>query len=218
VVRPAELDGLPWQGNRKECKRWLAAQKRSGLTVLTSANIETVKGMAISIGAFPLVQAGALNGMIERSLIWQDKETGLWLKARPDAIPSDSGDFTDIKTTQSVLYRDLQKSIGEFGYHQQAALTIEGARALDIEANSFTLIWVEKKPPYCVRAQQLKDEDVARGMKQNRWALRLFADCLQRNVWPGPGDDRDDAEYVDLPDWRRTQIDERLKFELREAA
>jgi hypothetical protein len=218
VVRPEMLEGLPWQGNRTDCKRWLKARKREGLTVLKATDVEIVKGMAISIGAFPLVQAGALNGLIERSLIWQDKETGLWLKARPDAIPNDSGDFTDIKTTLSVLYLDLQKSIGEFGYHQQAALTIEGARALDIEASSFTLIWVEKKPPYCVRAQQLKDEDILRGMKQNRTALRTFADCLHRGVWPGPGDERDDAEYVDLPEWRRKQIDERLKFELREAA
>jgi hypothetical protein len=218
VVRPETIEGEKWNGNRKECKRWLAARKREGFTVLTPANVEVIKGMAVSIGNFPLVRAGALNGMIERSFFWQDKETGLWLKARPDAIPSDSGDFTDIKTTPSVLYRDLQKSVGDFGYHQQAALTIEGARALDIEASSFTLIWVEKKPPYCVRAQQLKDEDIERGMKQNRWALRTFADCLASGVWPGPGDGRDDAEYVDLPDWRRKQIDERLIFELREAA
>lgn len=218
VVRPEMLDGEKWHGNRKECKRWLSAQKRAGLTVLTAANVETVKGMAISIGNFPLVQAGALNGLIERSFIWQDKETGLWLKARPDAIPSDSGDFTDLKTCNSVLYRDLQKSIGEFGYHQQAALTLEGARALDIPTNSFTLIWIEKKAPFCVRATQLRDDDILRGTQQNRAMLRIFADCLDRGVWPGPGDDRDDAEFIDVPDWRRTQIDERLKLQLREAA
>ncbi|MGY3130077.1 hypothetical protein ACVWZM_000759 [Bradyrhizobium sp. USDA 4501] len=218
VVRPETLDGEKWNGNRKECKRWLAAKKREGLTVVTVAQVEVIRGMAISLGAFPLVQAGALNGLIERSLIWKDKETGLWLKARPDVTPNASGDFTDLKTTPSVLYRDLQSSVATFNYHQQAALVLEGAMALGLEANSFTLIWVEKSPPYCVRAQQLKDDDIARGMKQNRAALRTFADCLASGVWPGPGDDRDDAEYVDLPDWKRKQIDERLKFELREAA
>jgi hypothetical protein len=218
VIQPDTLEGEKWHGNRKDCKRWKAARKREGLTVLTTANVEVVKGMAISIGAFPLVQSGALNGLIERSFFWRDPETGLWLKARPDAIPSDSGDFTDLKTCRSVLYRDLQKSIGEYGYHQQAALVLEGARTLDIEASSFTLIWVEKTPPYCVRAQQLKDEDIARGAKMNRVALRTFADCLACGVWPGPGDDHPDAEYVDLPDWRRTQIDERLRLQMVEAA
>jgi PDDEXK-like uncharacterized protein DUF3799 len=218
VIQPDTWEGEKWHGNRTVCKRWKAARKREGLTIVTTAHMEMIKGMSLSLGMFPLVQAGALNGLIERSFLWRDKETGLWLKARPDAIPSDSGDFTDLKTTGSVLYRDLQKAIGDHGYHQQAALVIEGARALDIEATSFTLIWVEKSPPNCVRAQQLKDEDIARGMKQNRVALRTFADCLASGVWPGPGDDRDDAEFVDLPDWKRTQIDERLRLQLREAA
>ena len=218
VIQPDTWEGEKWHGNRKDCKRWLAARKREGLTVVTKAHMKMIEGMALSLGKFPLVQAGALNGLIERSLIWKDKETGLWLKARPDAIPSDSGDFTDLKTTKSVLYRELQKSIAEHGYHQQAALVIEGARELDIEVNSFTLIWVEKTPPYCVRVQQLRDEDIARGMKQNRIALRTFADCLARGVWPGPGDDHDDAEYVDLPEWRRAQIDERLRLQMSEAA
>jgi hypothetical protein len=218
VVRPETLDGEKWHGGRKECKRWLAARKREGLAVLTAANVETIKGMASSIGAFPLVQAGALNGQIERSFFWKDKETGLWVKARPDAIPSDSGDFTDLKTTNSVLYLDLQKSIVEFGYHQQGALVLEGATQLGIEANSFTLIWVEKKAPYCVRATQLREDDILRGLHQNHAMLRIFADCLSSGVWPGPGDQRDDAEYIDVPDWRRKQIDERLKLEMREAA
>jgi hypothetical protein len=219
IVRPTQApDGRDWHGSNKSCIKWTAEQKRIGRTVLTSAHVEQIKGMAIALGAHPLVQAGILNGLIERSLFWQDKETGLWLKARPDAIPSDSGDFADLKTTESVLYHRLQNSIATYGYHQQAALVLEGARALDLPAETFTLIWVESKKPHCARAQQIKDEDIARGTKQNRAAIRMFADCLAAGSWPGPGDDRPDAEFVDLPDWKRKQIDERLKLELREAA
>jgi hypothetical protein len=218
AVRPETVGGKKWHGNLTEAKDWLAARKREGKTVLTPADVGAIKGMAVSIGACSLVQAGALNGLIERSFFWKDTETGLWLKARPDAIPSDSGDFTDLKTTRSVQYLDLQKSIADYGYHQQAALVLEGALALGIEATSFSLIWVEKTPPYCVRVTTIKDDDLARGAQQNRIALRTFADCLASGVWPGPGDDRDDAEYVGLPDWSKKQIDDRLKLQLREAA
>lgn len=218
VVRPDIFEGKPWHGNRTECKNWLKARAREGKSVLKPEQVDQIKGMAVSLGEFPLFQAGALDGLIERSLFWQDKETGLWLKARPDAIPNDSGDFTDLKTTLSVLYHDLQRTLAEYGYIQQAALVMEGARALGIEASSFTLIWVETKPPHCVRAQQLKDEDIARGIRMNRIAIRMFANCLAADSWPGPGDDRADAEYIDLPEWKRKQIDERLKFELAEAA
>jgi hypothetical protein len=218
VVRPEVLEGAKWHGNRTECKRWLAARKREGKTVLTPDQVEQIRGMAVALGEFPLMQQGILNGLIERSLFWQDKETGLWLKARPDAIPSDSGDFADLKTTQSVLYHDLQNSMATYGYHQQAALALDGARALDLPAETFTFVWVETKPPHCVRAQQLRDEDIARGARQNRVAIRMFADCFAAGSWPGPGDDRADAEFIDLPDWKRKQIDDRLKYELAEAA
>jgi len=218
TVRPDRLEGEKWNGNRTVCINWLKARKREGKTVLTSAQVDAIRGMAVALGEFPLMQQGILNGLIERSLLWKDKETGLWLKARPDAIPSDSGDFSDLKTTQSVLYRDLQAALANYGYVQQAALVLEGARALDIPAESFTLVWVETKPPYCVRAQQLKDEDIARGARMNRVAMRTFADCLAAGIWPGPGDDRADAEYLDLPVWKREAIDARLKYELREAA
>jgi hypothetical protein len=218
VIRPDTLEGEKWNGNRKDCKKWIVARHREGKTILTWANVEAIKGMAVAIGAFPLVQQGALNGQIERSFFWRDRETGWWLKARPDDMPNDSGDFTDLKSTVSVLYRDLQSTIGEYGYHQQGALIMEGAQALGIEAASFTLIFVEKAPPHCVRAQQLRDEDIARGGKMNRVALRTFVECFTAGVWPGPGDGRDDAEYVDLADWRRKQIDERLHLQLSEAA
>jgi hypothetical protein len=218
VVRPETLEGAKWHGNRTECKRWLKQRKAEGKTVLSPEQVDQIRGMAVALGEFPLMQQGVLNGLIERSLFWQDKETALWLKARPDAIPNDSGDYADLKTTSSVLYHQLQTALGTYGYHQQAALVLEGAKALDLDASTFTFIWVETKPPHCVRAQQLKDDDIQRGINQNRVAIRMFADCLAGGNWPGPGDDRADAEYVDLPDWKRKQIDERLKFELAEAA
>jgi hypothetical protein len=218
AVQPDWLDGAAWHGNRKACREWKRAQQRAGKTVLTNSMIDAIKGMALALGANPLVQSGILNGQIERSMIWKDQETGIWLKARPDVIPSDSGDFGDLKTTTSVVYRDLQASLGNYGYCQQAGLVFEGAKALDMEATSFSLIWVEKTPPHCVRVTTLRDEDIARGAKMNRAALRTFADCLSNGHWPGPGDDRADAEFIDLAQWRRDQIDERLKLHLREAA
>jgi hypothetical protein len=218
VIRPQTLDGEPWQGNRKVCKAWIAARKREGKTVLTEAQTEAIKGMAVALGNNALVQAGILNGLIERSMFRRDPETGLWLKARPDAIPNDSGDFADLKTTPSVMFLDLRKTISEFAYQMQAALVLEIAAAIGIPAETFTLVFVEKKRPHCVRPMMLKDEDIVRGVDMNRAMLRTVADCLATGVWPGPGADRADAEHVDLADWSRKQIDDRLKLQLREAA
>lgn len=236
AVRPDDLadEGettlKPWQGNRKACRKWLKDRAAEGKTVLKPDMVETIRGMALALGRNPLVQAGILNGLIEHSMFWRDPVTGIWCKARPDAIPSDSGDFSDLKTTTSTQYRDLQKSVGDFGYHQQGAFTLEGARALGLEAQSFTLVWCEKDDPYCVRIQSLRTEawvddagvkhvsDLELGAQQNRFCLDIIHECMQAQHWPGPGDDRADAEYVDLPTWKRKQIEERLMLQLREAA
>jgi len=217
VLCPPQVGGQPYNMRLKVWQTWKAEQQAAGRYVITPNLAERAKGMIIAIGKFPLVQQGMLGGSPERSLIWKDPR-GFWKKARPDEMPNDSGDFVDLKSTHSVLYRDTQLSIIEYGYHMQAALVMEGARALGMEASSFTLLWVESDAPFCVRAQTLKEEDLTRGHGLNELAAKTFWQCYQSGAWPGPGDDRPDAEYVDLPDWYRQSVDDRIKYELREAA
>lgn len=219
VIRPDKApDGRAWHGSNASVIKWQADQKKLGMSVLTPEMAESIRGMAISLGENSLMRAGILSGLVERSMFWRDRKSGVWLKARPDVIATASGDFADLKTTQSVMYRDTQRSLHDYGYCQQGALVLDGARELGLEAASFSLVWVEKRRPYCVRVQTLIDEDLARGSKMNRVAVDTFSACITARHWPGPGDDRADAEYIQLPDWAREQIDERLKYELAEAA
>lgn len=206
---------IPWANGANFCKAWHQFIQQQGRSVLTDNMIDNIRGMATSLSAHPIVKAGALNGMIERSIFWVDKETGLWIKARPDAIPTSSIDFVDLKSCQSVLWGDLVRSIGEFGYAQQGALIRTAAReVLGIDAPTFTLIFIEKDPPWCVRVVTLKDADLDRGEKQNRYALNAIARCLKSGRWPGPGGEREDAEHIELSDFIKKQIDDRLTLGL----
>lgn len=219
VIRPVKApDGRDWHGSNKSCIAWIAAQRAVKMTVLTPDDVEDVRGMAVALGRNSLMQAGILSGLVERSMFWRDKKTGVWLKSRPDVISTASGDFADLKTTQSVLGADTQKSIDNFGYHMQAALVVEGAMDLGLPVSSFSLVWVEKKRPYSVRVQTLIDDDIILGAKQNRSMIDLFNTCFTAKHWPGPGDDRADAEYVKLSDRARERIESRLQLQLREAA
>lgn len=205
-----------WNGHRTVCKDWLKLQARAGKSVLTAANVEAIRGMALAIGKHPFAR-DALNGLIERSIFWKDKETGVWLKARPDVIPNASGDFCDLKTTSSVLYPDLQSSLFNYGYHQQGALVLEGALACGLDISSFSLIWVEKERPHCVDVQPIDDEDIVRGSSMNRVAIRKFQKCFTEKLWPGPGGG-EDAPTLRLSDRQREIIDRRLEREMAETA
>lgn len=200
VIDPRTGEILPWHGNRVICKEWLKDAADRGLITVTNADIDRVRGMAAALGRDTLVDAGLLSGEVERSFVWRDRNTGLWMKARPDAVPTASGDYADLKTTTSVQYGDIARTVTRFAYHQQAALVAEGSKiCADIEMTSFTFVFVESAPPHCVRCIDLKAEQIARGHQQNVAARRLIADCLASGRWPGPGSGN--IVSMDLEDW-----------------
>lgn len=208
VVRPVQWSD--WRTN--DAKKWRADMQAAGKTIITLGELEDIAGMATSLSRHPLVKAGILDGLVERTIVYQDRETGVFVKSRPDAIPNDQ-DVADLKSTVSVDDDSLQRSITDFAYHQQGALVRSAfAQALDIEVASFSLVFVEKTPPYCVRVVTISPEDLDRGEQQNRVALWKFAQGVKTGEWPGPGDDSD-AQFMGLMPYAKARIDARLAME-----
>ena len=215
VVRPSE-----WKDWRTAAaKEWRAEQIKAGLTIITDGELEAITGMARSLGAHPLVKAGILDGAVERSLIFKDPKTGVYVKSRPDNIPASSGLFADLKTTVSVADDDLDRSLASFSYHMQGATVAMASEAvLGRPMEEFALVWVEKAPPHCVRVTVLTGADIERGRAQLRCAIDQFAQCVETGVWPGPGGTRRDAEYLQLPAWASKRIDNELEIRAAEAS
>lgn len=205
-----------WNYTAKVCKEWREMRLKEGRIPLTPTQIEQIKGMAISLSKHPLVKAGILRGSIERSIFFRDKDTGIWVKVRPDAIPGDSEDFADLKTIgRPVVWENCVREIGDRGYHMQGALIRQAAReVLGIKRPTFTDVLVESKRPHCVRVVSIKDGSLDLGEKQNRWALDLMARCLKDKKWPGPGGEQEDAGHIELSERASTLIEDRLKYSL----
>lgn len=211
---PIDASGIgmkPWNNNANHCRAWQAEQAKAGRYVMKPADAEAIRGMSAELGKHTIIRdVGILNGMIERSLFWKDRATGIWLKSRPDSVPSDSGDFVDLKTTISVQWIDLMRAISDFGYHQQGALVTQAARqVLNIPNPTFTLVFVESRPPHCPRIVTIDQRDLELGDRLNRTAIDTFVRCLKSGHWPGPGGEREDAEMIGLSDHDR-KYDERL--------
>lgn len=101
-------------------------------------------------------------------------------------------------------YPDLVNTVRKFAYHQQAALIAEGAQIVaGVDMASFTFMFIEKTPPYCVRPLHLKPQLLDIGHKLNRVARRLIAACLKSNRWLGPGEGH--IVNIDLGDRYREQ-------------
>lgn len=210
IERPAKIAGLAWQGNRLECKAFLKAQADAGRTVLTPKDVEIIQGMALSLADEQLA-IDLLQGGVEQTLVAQDPETGLWLKARPDVIPTSDGMFADLKTTESVVDLDLKMTLRRYSYNMQGALIWEVCEMLGMPFEGFVLIFIEKKPPYCTRVVEMNDDDLGRGRAQNRVMIRRIRKCLDEGSWPGPG--KADAEMFSMPQAEQEFIDLRLAAE-----
>ena len=174
-----------------EAKAWREAKTASGITVLKQAEYDAILAMRDVLLREPLINDGLLDGEAERSIVWRDEETGVWLKARPDVLPK-AGWVVDYKTTADAHPRAVERSIWKYGYHMQLALVAEGLAALGMEIpREFAFVFQESKAPYAVTIQPLPLEAVWAGAKQNRTAIRRFAQCLSEGVWPAYGEGRD---------------------------
>jgi hypothetical protein len=201
----------PWNNNADVCKKWHA--DHADFTIVTRKELDAIKAMAWSMQANSFVQNGILEGEVEVSGFVKDQETGLWIKVRPDVIPTASGDYVDLKTAAEVTTPALQLSIRSYGYNQQGALVGEVAQSIltDIPFASFWLMFIETAKPYCARAVRLTDEDLKDGNKMNRWAMRKIALCLAEGRWPGPGED--EPETMGISNDERARVRARLERE-----
>lgn len=217
IIRPEKLIGAngfkPWHGNRDACKEWM--KRNAHLTVLSPSEAEQITGMAAALARHPLVIEGALNGYVECSMFWRDQRTGIWLKARPDVIPSDAGLYVDIKKTRSVEYFALQATLDDYGYYMQAALIFEGATQLKLPTEQFTFLFFENDYPHLVRDVTLSAEDIALGAEVNISMLEKFARCWRTGEWPGHANGIGGS--IELSERSRERIRRRLEYEKADA-
>ena len=199
-----------WHMGAEFCKQWHAKHEGLGYNIVPVKMLDAIVNIAKSVALEPLVQADLLKGHVETSGFFKDRETGLWIKVRPDVIPAADDTFVDLKTTADVTTPAIMSTIRSYGYHQQGALIWEACEALDQPFATFVLLFVETANPYCARVVELPEEDLSFGRQQNRDGLRKIRTAIDLDRWPGPGEG--DVRVIGLAKDERARIKERLKL------
>jgi len=205
-------------GSTKEGKALVADIIASGRKPIKYDDWQTVRGMAAALDAHPFAGKLFANGKSEVSLFWQDADTGIMCRARPDWLPARGSIVTDYKTLRSVNPEDLAKSMWEYGYYQQAAWYCDGLAALGlIERPQFAFCFQEKRAPYLVTVATVSATAMEWGRIRNRKAREIFARCLETGVWPGYDGKNAKGEIIctdnevvslDLPKWAENQLEQ----------
>lgn len=178
-----------------------------GKTVIRHEEFQAVQAMHDEVKEHEFAGAAFENGQAEPTLIWKDQETGVWLRCRPDFLPAVGDWIPDYKTAVSAKPSEFQRAVWNHGYHMQAALYLEGIEAVTGKPpRNFFFVAQEKKPPYIVSIIALDRIAIEWGQLQNRRAIRVFADCLERDHWPGYSSR---VEQIGLPTFAEYQLQTR---------
>lgn len=164
--------------------------RRAGKIVMKMPQFEQISAMRDAVMNHDFAGMAFLDGQAERSLIWRDRETGVWLRCRPDFLPDALRHIPDYKTAASARPAKFARAAYEYGYHMRAAHYLDGIEAVTgHRPDSYFFVVQEKTPPYLVTCVTLDKQAIEWGRIENRKAVHLFAECLAADRWPGYADE-----------------------------
>jgi exodeoxyribonuclease VIII len=179
----------------KEGKRIWAELEGSEWEVISSADCETIEGMAKELER-TLKELGlweTFSGAVkETPIVWIDGETGVKCKGRLDAISG--GTVIDYKTTSNASPDSFTKEALRYGYDLQAAMYLEGSGA-----DSFVFIAQEKTFPYAVNVIRAGEAFLDRGRWMMRDLLTRWKECNEKGIWPGYNEKG--VNELIIPEW-----------------
>lgn len=195
VLEPDELSkryGVCPPRNTKVGKEAAAQMKADGIEAITQTDWDTAAAISEAVYDHPVASDLLSKGAPEQSFWWDDKQTGLRCKCRPDWLRPD-GIVVDLKTTQDASPKGFAKSVANFRYHVQAAHYLNG-----LEAEKFIFIAVEKFYPFAVAVYELDASALIEGDSLAFRDLRRIATCRKLDEWPSYSQE---ITTLSLPMW-----------------
>jgi PDDEXK-like domain of unknown function (DUF3799) len=209
TLEPGEFDkrfatGPSVNRNTNAWKDFVASLP-GGVTAIQQEQRDVAFAQAASVRAIEDVAALlSSGGAAEVSVYWNDPETGVGCRARPDyAAPAGDGVILlDLKTYSDSSPEEFRRQIARKAYHCQDALYSDGyALASGEPVLGFVFVAVETAWPYVASAVMLDDASREQGRQENRALLDAYAECLKTDVWPSY---TSMIELVSLPQWAMT--------------
>lgn len=198
------------KAGKEEFAKNLANATDNGRMIITNAEHENVKSMVAHARSQPLFNSLFTGGRAELSCYWEDPDTNILCKCRPDYLHDDNI-IVDLKSCREADEEGAGKASYNFGYYISAAFYLDGvATATGKETESFIFAFMEKEPPHCAAPYVITEEDIALGRALYKQALAKIAICTKTERWPGY---TTDITSLEIPAWAHKRIRNQLSKE-----
>ncbi|WP_105466376.1 exodeoxyribonuclease VIII [Escherichia coli] len=179
---------------KEEEKAFLMECASTGKTVITAEEGRKIELMYQSVMALPLGQWLVESaGHAESSIYWEDPETGILCRCRPDKIIPEFHWIMDVKTTADI--QRFKTAYYDYRYHVQDAFYSDGYEAQFGVQPTFVFLVASTTVEcgrYPVEIFMMGEE----GQQEYHRNLRTLADCLNTDEWPA-------IKTLSLPRWAK---------------
>jgi exodeoxyribonuclease VIII len=187
-------------GNATVVKEAIAKAEQEGKTVFRKrAEQEQIEGMAESVGRSKWASRLILSGQREKSYFAMHPVYGFPMKCRTDAVHENIRVIADLKSITpkgiTLPMKTLESKVREMAYdvrgvHYMTTVSCATGRTFD----KFAHVWVSTKAPYPVRVTAIGPATTDRAAERLTAIYEKYAECHQKNEWPGYPDDITELE------------------------
>jgi hypothetical protein len=186
--RVKSLDGRTAAGKAEK-----ASMERDGVTCLTSDEHSMIMGIYHEFEQHPALMDTLSSDKdvpkFEHAILWEDKETGLLCRAKPDIYGANF--MIDLKSTRDARPQRFNRQFFDLGYHIQAAHYAAGWESITGQTAEigldFYFFAAEKSPPFGNTMYGVPRDVMLYGKQERRDLMLKYADCVNKNEWPGYG-------------------------------
>lgn len=168
-----------WAAFVEECEA-------KGRTVISAEDHRVCMAISDRLNKHPAASVLFRSGAPELSMFWEDAETGVTCKCRPDWLIKRTA-IIDVKSTTDASASGFSRAVANYEYHMQAAWYLDGVRAClgDDAPAAFIFAAFEKDAPHAVAFYNADKDMIDLGRREYRRRLAIYAACKRSNVWPG---------------------------------
>lgn len=195
------VDAADWR--TKDAKEQRDEARANGRTPLLANQYADVCRMVEAVQA-QLAEHDAepplfTDGKPEQTLVWD--EDGVVCRARCDWLQDDCSAITDLKTTSKSAHpRAFERNLFTVGCDVQAAFYLRGLAAVTGTQQWAKWRWVvvETQAPFALSVIEPAADVLELGNRKVEYALTVWRDCLERDVWPAYSTA---VEWAHAPEW-----------------
>ncbi len=196
--------------DRRGTKAWDEfLEANPGRTVLKQDEFDNAMRIRDAVRSSTEAMRYLRKGDAEVTLVWQDKETGIWCKCRLDFYSraiADADIIAELKTARDVQPRTFQSAYARLSYHAQAAMQCDGLEAILGRPVYHKCISVESTEPHDTVVYDVIGEPLEAGQAEYRTWLAKLAECRRDDEWLGVAAGAEVS--LRLPAWAAAENDD----------